>query len=190
MQPSMHPTCLFVFFQPSHDAMVTRNRVACPITPCALAAVKTKWRISGELVNKYFQLCVLLMLHTNYIYFWKLSKHERLQCTILWRSELFRCRLKDLHIVSTNFELWVTSKYHALLTVVEKAFKWVTFVFLLEYISKEPQDIPMDWHSATERNAQSLFITELLRGKQIELFSELDSAQKTICFSGTFRGGA
>ena len=37
---------------------------------------------------------------------------------------------------------------------------------LLEYISRESQDIPMDWHSATERNAQSLFITELLRGNQ------------------------
>ena len=43
----------------------------------------------------------------------------------------------------------------------------------VEYISKESQDIPMDWHSATERNAQSLFITELLRGKQIELFQRL-----------------
>ncbi|PFX31154.1 NADH-ubiquinone oxidoreductase subunit 8-like [Stylophora pistillata] len=38
-----------------------------------------------------------------------------------------------------------------------------------KYISKEPQDIPMDWHSATERNAQSLFITELLRGLQMTL---------------------
>lgn len=38
-----------------------------------------------------------------------------------------------------------------------------------KYISKESQDIPMDWHSATERNAQSLFITELLRGLQMTL---------------------
>ena len=107
-----------------------RSSFACPIRPCALAEVKTRWRIFGELVNEYCQLCVRLMLYTNYIYFWKLPKYERLQRTILWRSELFRCRPTDLHIVSTNFEIWVTSRYHALLIVIEKTFGSVTFVFL------------------------------------------------------------
>lgn len=50
-----------------------RSSFACPIRPCALAEVKTRWRIFGEL-------------------------YERLQRTILWRSELFRCRPTDLHI--------------------------------------------------------------------------------------------
>ena len=34
----------------------------------------------------------------------------------------------------------------------------------IEYISRENQDIPMDFHSATDRNAQTLFLTEMLRG--------------------------
>ena len=38
---------------------------------------------------------------------------------------------------------------------------------LLEYISRETHEIPMDWHSSTERNAQSLFLTELLRGNLV-----------------------
>lgn len=39
-----------------------------------------------------------------------------------------------------------------------------SFFVLIEYISRENQDIPMDFHSATDRNAQTLFLTEMLRG--------------------------
>ncbi|KAL9981821.1 hypothetical protein ACROYT_G010576 [Oculina patagonica] len=38
-----------------------------------------------------------------------------------------------------------------------------------KYISREAHEIPMDWHSSTERNAQTLFLTELLRGFQMTL---------------------
>ncbi|KAJ7387192.1 NADH dehydrogenase Fe-S protein subunit 8 ndufs8 [Desmophyllum pertusum] len=38
-----------------------------------------------------------------------------------------------------------------------------------KYMTKEPHELPMDMHSATERNAQTLFLTEILRGLQMTL---------------------
>jgi len=53
---------------------------------------------------------------------------------------------------------------------------------LLEYISREAHEIPMDWHSSTERNAQTLFLTELLRGNfQIFWFPVAFDKYSVVC---------
>jgi len=159
---------------PSRHACWHAYKLSYPTTPCALAVHKTRWRRSGEQVN------------TNDRQFWADISAPYLWCS-LFNARLARKIPKPhslmVRTISVSSTKQTYSKYKLSLTLscniankIIKVYHNIKFMIdergnstcdlciLSEYISREAHEIPMDWHSSTERNAQTLFLTELLRG--------------------------
>lgn len=51
-----------------------------------------------------------------------------------------------------------------------REFIYVFIALNTEYVTEEAQDTPMDMNTSTDRNATTLFFSELMRGKHLNLY--------------------